>query len=135
MKRFALGVGIGAVTGIVSVLVALVFFIQRPASATGTVAIPTLLFENARVKIWHLTLEPGQSTSKHTHELDEIVVCLEGSRIRSGKPGPEPEGETFQPSAGEVFMPPVKGVTHVLTNTGTTRYKQVSIELKETKSD
>jgi quercetin dioxygenase-like cupin family protein len=132
MKGFVLGVGIGTVTGIVSVLAAIVVFIQGPASATGTIATPTLLFENARVKVWSLTLEPGQSTAKHTHEFDEIVVCLEGSRIRSIKPGPEPEGETFQPSAGEVFMLSVKGVTHVLTNTGTTRYKQISIELKET---
>jgi predicted metal-dependent enzyme (double-stranded beta helix superfamily) len=82
------------------------------------------------VKAWSLTLEPGQSTPPHTHQLDEVVICLESSRLRIVKPGPEPEGETLQPSAGDVFMPPVKGVTHVLTNTGTTRYRQISIELK-----
>ncbi|MEW6296367.1 MAG: hypothetical protein AB1671_01320 [Thermodesulfobacteriota bacterium] len=123
--RFGVGVGGGGV------LAALLFLAHGLPGAAGTVVEPTLLLENDRVRVWSLTLEPGQSTAKHTHELDEIVVCLEGSRIKSLKPGPEPEGETFQPSAGEVFMPPVKGVTHILTNVGATRYKQISIELKE----
>lgn len=112
-------------------VVALLLLAYGSLGAAGPVAHPILLLENDRVRVWSLTLEPGQSTAKHTHELDEIVVCLEGGRIKSLRPGPEPEGETFQPSAGEVFMPPVKGITHILTNIGTTRYKQISIELKE----
>jgi predicted metal-dependent enzyme (double-stranded beta helix superfamily) len=135
MTRFAIRVGLSIIAGIVSVWVASMCFWQGTVGAAGTVAEPALLFENDRVKIWSLTLEPGQSTPKHTHELDEIVVCLEGGRLRSVKPGPEPEGETHQPSTGEVFMPPVKGVTHILTNVGTTRYKQISIELKEKKGN
>jgi predicted metal-dependent enzyme (double-stranded beta helix superfamily) len=82
------------------------------------------------VKAWSLTLEPGQSTPQHTHQLEEIVICLESSKLRSLKPGPEPEGETVHSKFGEVFMPPVKGLTHVLTNVGDTRYRQISIELK-----
>ncbi|MCS6924828.1 MAG: hypothetical protein NZ578_02885 [Candidatus Binatia bacterium] len=121
----------GLLLGSGGVLAALLLLTHGPLSAAGPVAHPTLLLENDRVRVWSLTLEPGQSTAKHTHELDEIVICLEGGRIKSLRPGPEPEGETFQPSAGEVFMPPVKGVTHILTNVGTTRYKQISIELKE----
>jgi len=50
--------------------------------------------------------------------------------VRITKSGPEPEGQTLQPNVGDVFMPTVKGVTHVLTNEGETRYRQVSIELK-----
>ena len=102
-----------------------------PLSVAGSTAEPTLLFENDRVKAWNLTLEPGQSTPQHTHQLDEIVICLESSRLRIVKPGPEPEGETVHPNAGDVFMPKVKGVTHVMTNAGETRYRQISIELKE----
>ena len=108
----------------------LTVFLRAQVSAVGAVAAPTLLLENSRVKAWSLTLEPGQSTPQHTHELDEIVICLESSTLRITKAGPEPEGQTMQPNFGEVFMPPVKGVTHVLTNVGETRYRQVSIELK-----
>lgn len=129
MKRFALGLGLGIIIGVVSMTVALIVVLRMPAGAAAT-GMPTLLFENTRVKAWSLTLEPGQSTAVHTHELDEIVICLESSKLRISKPGPEPEGQTLQPQFGEVFMPPVKGVTHVLTNTGTTRYRQISIELK-----
>jgi predicted metal-dependent enzyme (double-stranded beta helix superfamily) len=131
MRPFAITMRIGIVIGSSVALGALLLLTHNLLSAAGTVAQPTLLLENNRVRVWSLTLEPGQSTAQHTHELDEIVICLEGSRIKSRKPGPEPEGETFQPNAGEVFMPPVKGVTHILTNVGPTRYKQISIELKE----
>ncbi len=130
MKRFALGLAVGITLGVAGVALMLTVFLRAQVSAAGTVAAPALLFENSRVKAWSLTLEPGQSTPQHTHELDEIVICLESSKLRITKAGPEPEGQTMQPNFAEVFMPPVKGVTHVLTNVGETRYRQVSIELK-----
>jgi beta-alanine degradation protein BauB len=131
MKWFALGLGIGMISGVVGAVLLLSFLLRLPASAAGSTSVPVLLLENDRVKAWGLTLEPGQSTPVHTHEVDEIVICLESSRLRITKAGPEPEGETVQPNFGEVFMPKVKGVTHVLTNAGKTRYRQVSIELKQ----
>ena len=130
MKRFALGLGIGLTTGVAGMALALTVFWRAPVGAAGTVAAPALLFENNRVKAWSLTLEPGQATPQHTHELDEIIICLESSKLRIVKAGPEPEGQTLQPNVGDVFMPPVKGVTQVLTNVGGTRYRQISIELK-----
>src|SRR5437899_4565129 len=130
MKRFALGLGIGLTIGVAGVVLLLTMFLRPQVSAAGAIAAPALLFENSRVKAWSLTLEPGQATPQHTHELDEIVICLESSKLRITKAGPEPEGQTLQPNVGDVFMPPVKGVTHVLTNAGETRYRQVSIELK-----
>jgi quercetin dioxygenase-like cupin family protein len=130
MKRFVLGLGIGIFLGLTSVVLTLVFLFRAPNSLAGSTAEPILIFENDRVKAWSLTLEPGQSTPVHTHQLDEIVICLESGKLRVTIPGPEPEGTTVQPKFGDVFMPKVKGVTHVLTNAGETRYRQVSIELK-----
>ena len=130
MKRFALGLGIGLTIGVAGVVLLLTMFLRPQVSAAGAIAAPALLFENSRVKAWSLTLEPGQATPQHTHELDEIVICLESSKLRIIKAGPEPEGQTLQPNVGDVFMPPVKGVTQVLTNVGGTRYRQISIELK-----
>jgi predicted metal-dependent enzyme (double-stranded beta helix superfamily) len=130
MQRFAFGFGIGAMLGLASAMFVLALLFHIPKSAAGPTAEPILLLETDKAKVWSLTLEPGQSTPVHTHQLDEIVICLESSKLRVTKAGPEPEGETVQPKFGEVFMPRVKGVTHVLTNTGEARYRQVSIELK-----
>jgi predicted metal-dependent enzyme (double-stranded beta helix superfamily) len=130
MKRFVLGLGLGFLVGLASVALMLAVLLRIPDSVAGSTAEPILLLENDRVRAWSLTLEPGQSTAVHTHQLDEIVICLESGKIRITKPGPEPEGETVQPKFGAVFMPKVKGVTHVLTNSGESRYRQISIELK-----
>lgn len=130
MKRFTLGLGIGLLLGLASAVLALAFLFHVPQGLAASTAEPVLLFENDRVRAWSLTLEPGQSTPVHTHQVDEIVICLESSKLRLTKAGPEPEGETVQPKFGDVFMPKVKGVTHVLTNSGESRYRQISIELK-----
>jgi len=131
MKRFFFGLGLGIFIGLASVIFALAILLHTPESLAGPTAEPILLLENDRARVWSLTLEPGQSTPVHTHELDEIVICLQSAKIRISKPGPESEGETVQPKFGDVFMPKVKGVTHVLTNSGESRYRQISIELKE----
>jgi len=130
MKRFALGLGMGFILGVASVGITLAFLFHIPDSTAGTTVTPTLLFENERVRAWSLTLEPGQSTPVHTHELDEIVICLEGGTLHVIKAGQEASPDIVQPKFGAVFMPKVKGVTHTLTNAGETRYRQVSIELK-----
>ena len=131
MRRFVVGLGIGLVIGSASILVGLIVLLRIPVSNAAATAEPILVLETDRVKAWSLTIEPGQSTPQHTHEVDEIVICLESSKLRITKPSPEPEGETAQPKVGDVFMPKVKGVTHILTNTGTSRYRHISIELKE----
>ncbi len=40
-----------------------------------------LLLENDRVKIWDLSLEPGQSSDWHHHTLDYITVGLTESKM------------------------------------------------------
>lgn len=130
MKRFVLGLGVGVLIGLVSVLLTLAALLHNmPESLAESTAEPVLLLENDRVRVWSLTLESGQSTPVHTHQLDEIVICLESGKIRITKPGAKSEGDTVQPKFGEVFMPKVKGITHVLTNSGESRYRQISVEL------
>ena len=131
MRRFVIGLGIGIALGSASVLAGMAVLLYVPVTLAAATAEPVLVFATDRVKAWSLTIEPGQSTLQHTHEVDEIVICLESSKLRITKPGPEPEGETVQPKIGDVFMSKIKGVTHILTNTGTSRYRHISIELKE----
>ena len=131
MKRFFLGLGIGVTLVCIGLGIGVAVLMQAPAYAAGTIVEPRLLINHDRIKVWRLILVPGQSTRQHTHKFEEVVICLEGSKLRSTQPGPEPERETHYPEAGQVIMPKVKGLTHILTNVGTTRYSQISIELKE----
>ena len=131
MKRFFLGLSVGLVLALGGLAAGLAVLVYTPVNAAGTTVRPLLLIDHERIAVWKLVLEPGQSTRQHTHEFDEVVICLEGSKLRSTLAGPEPERQTHYPEAGQVIMPPVKGVTHTLTNVGDTRYSQISIELKE----
>ena len=40
-----------------------------------------VLFENERVKIWNLIVEPGEASSWHLHERDYITVGVEGGDL------------------------------------------------------
>ncbi len=131
MKRFFLGLGAGLVLALGGLGAGLAVLLYTPVNAAGTTVKPTLLIDHERIAVWKLVLEPGQSTRQHTHQFDEVVICLAGSKLRATKAGPEPERQTHYPEAGQVIMPSVKGVTHTLTNVGDTRYSQISIELKE----
>lgn len=39
------------------------------------------VFENDRVVVWHLDLEPGERGEQHTHELDYVVRILSGTTL------------------------------------------------------
>ena len=131
MKRFFLGLGAGLMLALGGLGAGLAVLLYMPVSAAGTTVKPILLIDHERIAVWKLVLEPGQSTRQHTHQFDEVVICLAGSKLRATKAGPEPERQTHYPEAGQVIMPPVKGVTHTVTNVGDTRYSQIAIELKE----
>ena len=131
MKRFFLGLGAGLMLALGGLGAGLAVLLYTPVSAAGTTVKPILLIDHERIAVWKLVLEPGQSTRQHTHQFDEVVICLAGSKLRATHAGPEPERQTHYPEAGQVIMPPVKGVTHTVTNVGDTRYSQIAIELKE----
>ncbi len=40
-----------------------------------------VLFENDRVRVWEMTLAPGERSARHRHELDYLLVFFEGERI------------------------------------------------------
>ena len=130
MKQFVLGAGVGIAVSFLCGTSLIPDLFRTSQSLAQSAAEPVLVFENERIKAWSLTLEPGQSTPQHTHQLEEIVVCLESSKLRITVPGPDADGQTAQPKTNEVFMPKIKGVTHTLTNVGANHYKQISIELK-----
>ena len=91
-----------------------------------------LLFENERVKLWEMDLQPGQESDLHRHDQDYILVIVEGDRIA----GVPPEGVSSE-NYIEADVQPGKvyyqrsGGTETARNVGNQRYYEILIELKD----
>jgi quercetin dioxygenase-like cupin family protein len=86
-----------------------------------------VLFENERVKVWNLIVEPGEASPWHLHERDYITVVVEG-----GGSTVEYEDGTRAVGALKVGDWTFHGehrVHRVLNHTGD-RYVNVLVELK-----
>jgi len=102
------------------------------------------VFENDRVIIWHLDLEPGELAARHTHALDYVVRILSGSTLEVF--GPEGELlDTVQLEAGAAVAFRIDGdqivsdrpgypavpATHSVRNVGSSTFREVLIEFKD----
>ena len=87
-----------------------------------------LIFENDRVKVWELTLQPGQAVGEHTHEHDYLILPIETSMVEVTRSGGRVEVSEY---AGGSVIYRQKGETHDAKNVGPTRYHQLLVELKE----
>jgi hypothetical protein len=98
----------------------------------GTVA-TRLLMENERVRIWEMDLAPGARSDTHHHELDYVLVQIEGDRI-AAQPEPDSGGAYRQYIEGDVVPGKaryiVRGGIETAINVGTRRYREILIELK-----
>lgn len=87
-----------------------------------------VVFENAQVRVWEITLEPGQQQPWHRHRHPYLVIALEAADNRiDAWAGCEPR-LVHEPVGGVVYREP--GETHMLTNHGQTRYRSRLVELK-----
>lgn len=93
------------------------------------------LFENDRVRVWEMLLDPGESSDVHEHTLDYLLVQLEGDKIagifepdtKGGYPPGTVEGDV---SPGSVMYIDRGGI-ETAKNTGQRRYREVLVELKD----
>jgi quercetin dioxygenase-like cupin family protein len=97
------------------------------SSPKGTTARQPLL-ENDRVRVYRVALEPGQSTTVHTHSLPGLAVSIMTSEIEVTTKGKATPNRLTLP-AGDVRW---RGgsVTHSIKNVGQTPFVGVDIELK-----
>jgi quercetin dioxygenase-like cupin family protein len=92
-----------------------------------------VLFEDDRVKIWELILEPGEASDLHHHDHDYYLAIFEGDFVA----GVTPEGSSIEsfvgivPELGNVVGIP-KGETEWAYNVGEKTYREVIFELKDT---
>ncbi|MEM9176784.1 MAG: hypothetical protein AAGC67_16295 [Myxococcota bacterium] len=93
----------------------------------------TVLFEDERVRIWELILEPGEASDLHRHEHDYYLIIFEGDLV-AGVVGPGVEMPSFVgkvPEKGNT-VPVPKGGFEWAYNVGEQRYREIIVELKDT---
>jgi hypothetical protein len=104
-----------------------------PRRTLGPIA-DRVLFENERVRIWELRMQPGQQGPVHRHELDHILVQIDGDRM-AVVPEPDTEGpyrEYLEADVvpGQSFYV-TRGGVEIARNVGRRTYHELIIELKD----
>ena len=93
-----------------------------------------LLFENERVRIWEMRLGPGESGRVHRHDLDYVLVQIEGDRM-AVVPEPDSGGAFRQYLEADVFPGNTvfieRGGIEKARNVGERAYREILIELKD----
>ncbi|MCU1426627.1 MAG: hypothetical protein JWL83_627 [Actinomycetia bacterium] len=93
-----------------------------------------VLFENDRVRVWEMTLAPGERSARHRHDLDYLLVFFEGERIAvevdPESEGPYRENLEFDVPIGHCAFVERGGV-ETAVNAGTKPYREILIELKD----
>jgi mannose-6-phosphate isomerase-like protein (cupin superfamily) len=87
-----------------------------------------VVFENERVRIWQMTLEPGESSDYHEHTNDYVMCIVEGESIDADFNA----GESIRipvESGKAIFVP--AGNKEVAVNRSGARFREVLIELKD----
>ena len=93
-----------------------------------------LLLENDRVRIWEMRLEPGESSAVHRHDLDYMLVLLDGDKI-AAEPEPDTQGAFDEYLEADVVPGSVvyieRGGVETAKNVGQLPYREIIIELKD----
>ena len=94
-----------------------------------------LLFENDRVRVWDLRLEPNEAIPVHQHEHDYLYVVIGDGTLQTEFP----DGRTDPPREmrdGEVRFREVDArSTHGARNVGETPWRNIVVELKQSTED
>lgn len=86
-----------------------------------------LLFENERVKVWHMDLAPGESSDFHEHTLPYVLCVVEGDMVDADFENGKSIRIPVKP--GQVyFVEP--GSRETAVNRSDTRFREFLIELK-----
>jgi hypothetical protein len=98
------------------------------------------IFENDKVSVWEMVLEPGECTEVHTHSHDYVFYVLEGSTGEVMDKHGNSVGK-LEMKAGDSYFFRLIGqelvsgefripVTHSARNVGTTRFREILVESK-----
>ena len=86
-----------------------------------------VILENDRVRVWHISLAPGETQPLHHHGLAYVVIAVQGAKnVIHTAAGERIDVE--EETGSVVYREP--GQTHTLTNAGDTVYIGRIVELK-----
>jgi hypothetical protein len=98
------------------------------------------VFENDRVIVWEMALEPGESTGIHKHEHEYFFQVISGSTLETISTSGESLGKFDVPSGSTHYLTLdgeelVYGnaripAEHEARNVGPSRYFEILVELK-----
>jgi quercetin dioxygenase-like cupin family protein len=86
-----------------------------------------VLFENDHVKVWEMTLAPGEASPLHRHDRPYVMCVIEGTRIDADIVGKGHLEIPVQPGS-VLFVPP--GETERAINATDHPFREILIELK-----
>src|ERR671932_243724 len=86
-----------------------------------------IVFENEHVRVWEISLEPGQRQPWHRHDNPYLVIAIDAADNRIDPIDGDAQFQ-HEPAGGVIYRE--AGETHMLTNNGQTRYRGRLIELK-----
>ena len=100
---------------------------MKPDEQYGPVG-SRILFENDLVRVWEISLEPGEYLPQHFHTLPYLVITIEAAHIRVV----EHDGQVYDPTdaIGDVTFREA-GQIHELRNLSPRRYVNRLIEIKQ----
>ena len=92
--------------------------------AVGT----AVLFENERLRVWDLVLQPGEASAVHRHTADYVFVCTTLGRITFQAEGQPPTTTEYEDGFVQ-YTAVGSGITHQIWNAGDHVYREILIEL------
>jgi hypothetical protein len=89
----------------------------------------SVIFENGRIRVWEMSLIPGQASDWHTHMHDYVFVNLAPARISLKVSDREPVSRGLDEGFVQYVSVGAEGeVQHRLVNAGDTPLRQVLVE-------
>lgn len=93
-----------------------------------------MLFEDERIRVWELSVEPGESLDEHLHRLNYAYFVTSGGLLRFADAENPAEFNDVQFTDNQVAFIPVSAEGRVdkrLTNIGDKPHRNYIIELKK----
>ncbi|MGH2459586.1 MAG: cupin domain-containing protein [Chloroflexota bacterium] len=92
-----------------------------------------LLFEDERIRVWQILLEPGQEAPVHTHDNDYTTYAIEGDLVE--RPNGDGTVDRITVAPGRVMRWYQSTPRHGLRNVGTKTFRNLIFELKDVPAD
>ncbi|MGE3268099.1 MAG: hypothetical protein AB7P40_05085 [Chloroflexota bacterium] len=92
-----------------------------------------LIYEDDRIRVWRIDLEPGQVADFHTHELDYTTVVIDGDMV--DRPNDDGTTDSIPVQPGQLMRWYQGTQRHGLKNSGKKTFRNIIVEIKGVPAD